>query len=82
MSSSSDHKTTYTRYISLENLTLYYEPEAIETLTETLVLEEQSKENMRALRAFRWALKWKAEGQKDSYRGGDWDEGGPLTENE
>lgn len=75
-------KTVYTRYVSLDQMATYCEIDKIEKLTRSLVLEAQDKDNMRALRAFRWALKWKTEGKSDSYHGDNWEEDGPLTEND
>lgn len=81
-STKTSDKTVYTRYVSLKEMGVYCKVATIEKFTHSLTLEKQNKENMHALRAFRWALKWKAEGKEDHYRGETWDTDGPLTEND
>lgn len=74
------NKVTFTRYIRLDTLAMFCDAEALSRLTETYDLEKLPKDEMRALRAFRQALLWKAEGKPDDYTGDRWQGKSPLEE--
>ncbi len=77
---SSARKTTYTRYINLTSLERVCDSRLIDGLTSELEIDKLSVPEMRALRAFRYALIWRKEGRAEPQGGGGWGEEGPLTE--
>ena len=66
--------------MSLNNLEMFAAVQAIEEHTRELQLDGLSKDDLRALRAFRFALRWKAEGKPDGYNGDDLRNKCPLAE--
>lgn len=73
-------KVIFVRYISLNTLERFTDIETLSKLTEPLELAALEKDNMRALRAFRQARLWKAEGKPDDYNGDTWRGKNPLAE--
>ena len=73
-------KVTLVRYIKLEDLACFADVATIERLTTRIELSKLSGDEMRALRAFRWALTWKSEGKPDGYWGDDLGDKNPLAE--
>lgn len=80
MSSSSNGKTTYIRYVDRDALRLFTDMEKISDLTNHIELAKLSTEDMRSLRAFRLAIIWEAEGKPKGYRGESSDGTNPLEE--
>lgn len=77
---SESEKVTFVRYHSLDTLARFTNIETLSALTESLELAKLEQDNMRALRAFRQALAWKAEGKPDGYNGDTWRGQNPLAE--
>ena len=73
-------KVTLVRYIKLEDLDCFADVATIERLTTPIELPKLQRDEMRALRAFRWALTWKSEGKPDGYLGKDLGDKNPLAE--
>lgn len=73
-------KTTYTRYLSLKELGEFSDVETLSALTQHYDLKELTQDDMRALRAFRYALKWRNEGKPDDYGREYRGRQNPLTE--
>jgi predicted KAP-like P-loop ATPase len=73
-------RVVFIRYINLKNIGMFADAAVIEALTRDLKIEELDKDDQRALRAFRQALIWKAEGKPDGYNGDDWRTANPLAE--
>ncbi len=69
------------RYVDLSHVERFAEIEKISALTCDLDLDSLEKEDKRALRAFRWAMKWKGEGKPPGYRGLN-EANNPLAETE
>ena len=77
---SEGNKVTFTRYLRLDMLAQFCELETLTALTQDYEMEKLPKDDMRALRAFRQALIWKAEGKSDDYNGDKWRGENPLEE--
>jgi hypothetical protein len=79
-SRSDGEKVTFTRYIRLDWLSHFVDIDAAERLTRSCDIATLSQDDMRALRAFRQALKWRDEGKPPEYTGDRWDGANPLEE--
>lgn len=73
-------KVTFTRYIRLDYLSQFVDIDAAERLTRSYDIATLPQDDMRALRAFRQALKWQEEGKPPGYIGDRWDRANPLEE--
>ncbi len=71
---------TFFRYLNLKNFEMFVDVGIIEKLTCSLALEELVKDDQRALRAFRQALIWRAEGKPPDYFGDHQPGENPLAE--
>lgn len=76
----SGEKVTYTRYLRLDWLSQFVDIDTAERLTSSCDLATLPQGEMRALRAFRQALKWREEGKPSEYIGDRWDRANPLEE--
>lgn len=74
------NKVTFTRYLRLDTLAQFCDIEDLTAQTHDFVMEKLPQDDMRALRAFRQALIWKAEGKPADYNGDTWRGQNPLTE--
>lgn len=73
-------KVTFTRYIRLDCLMQFVDIDMVERLTQSYDIASLLQNDMRALRAFRQALKWKEEGKPPEYTGDRWARENPLEE--
>jgi predicted KAP-like P-loop ATPase len=76
----SGERVTYTRYMRLDVLGEFVDIDAIKRFTCSDDIRVLPQDEMRALRAFRQALKWREEGKPPEYHGGAWDGANPLEE--
>lgn len=76
----SAEKTTYVRFINLKAVELFADIDLIVKLTKGLEIGKLPEDDRRALRAFRYAVAWRAEGKPDGYHGGDFGDESPLAE--
>lgn len=67
MRSEGGGKVQYTRYIILGEIERFIDIGVLDAKTSSLVIESLSTDDRRALRAFRYALTWRAEGKPDDY---------------
>lgn len=79
-SRSDGEKVTFTRYMRLDWLSYFVDIDTAERLTRSYDIASLAQDDMRALRAFRQALKWREEGKPPAYTGDRWDGGNPLEE--
>lgn len=73
-------KVTFTRSIRLDVFSQFVDIDTTERLTHSCDLAALTLDDMRALRAFRQALKWREEGKPPEYTGDQWDRANPLVE--
>ena len=73
-------KVVFVRYVRLDYLAWFADVPTIEKLTAPIEMSKLKKEDQRALRAFRQALIWRAEGKADDYNGDSWRGDNPLAE--
>ncbi len=76
----SGEKVTFTRYLRLDWLSQFVNIDTIESLTKSYDITTLPQDDMRALRAFRQALKWRDEGKPDEYVRDLWRGENPLVE--
>jgi hypothetical protein len=76
----SGERVTYIRYMRLDVLSQFVDIDIVERLTRSMEMSALSLDDMRALRAFRQALKWREEGMPPGYHGDAWDGANPLAE--
>lgn len=79
-SRSDGEKVTFTRYMRLDWLSYFVDIDTAERLTRSYDIASLAQDDIRALRAFRQALKWREEGKPPAYTGDRWDGGNPLEE--
>jgi predicted KAP-like P-loop ATPase len=68
------------RYLRLDILSQFVDIDLVERFTRSIEMGALSLDDMRALRAFRQALKWREEGKPPGYLGDAWDGANPLAE--
>ena len=73
-------RVEFIRYINLKTVEMFADTSLLEQLTRELKAEELSKDDVRALRAFRQSLVWRKEGKPDGYHGEHMRGKNPLAE--
>jgi hypothetical protein len=73
-------RVQFIRYINLKTVEKFADTSVLEQLTQDLTADELSKDDFRALRAFRQALVWRKENKPDGFHGEHMHGKNPLAE--